>query len=139
MKTQEFINEIAKLGYEIEKGYARLSVKEEGVILLCVHTEEVLAIDTDKGFRTVPMNLFNLAVEYAKTPIEEREEPKKYYLKATGHAEYADFFNYFTDDKSWMIGSKWQEETVQTQFTDQEIKDNPFYEMLKTFEKVEVE
>ena len=76
MKTKEFIRLVEKLGYnafQFEKDvivFDSLTCRRRASI--SKEREMVLDINTDFYV------LANLCVEYAKTPIEEREDTKKY-------------------------------------------------------------
>lgn len=67
--------------------------------------------DTLKGM------LYGLAVELAATPLEEREEPKKYYYKIP-HEDYGTgYMNYDLSDFGVFYSNKNGDKYVQTRFT----------------------
>lgn len=98
--------------------------------------EKLLLTNVDK--------LFNLLVEYAKTPVDEREEEKKFYLRCRWIFDY-DFYMYLQkrsyDDKKMSFGVVNFSGNDGLQFTLKEIEEikERFDTDLKDFEMVEVE
>ena len=87
--------------------------------------------------------LFNLIVEYARTPIEEREEPKKYYLKhkwLTNNGCSYNCLNFYVDKNKYLIESGTTMCGYKTQFTQSEIDEikERFNTSLEDFEIIEV-
>lgn len=77
MKTSEFIKRVEGLGYRTCENAAWLDV-----IAFNHHIPEVqvnTAIDAIR-VNTTNKELMKLCIEYAETPISEREEEKKYYV-----------------------------------------------------------
>ena len=77
MKTKEFIKRVKELGYNcftngsyifINKGYPWIAT-------IALHRMYYMELWTNDN------KLGELCMEYARTPIDEREEEKKYYLK----------------------------------------------------------
>lgn len=93
MKTNQFIKEIKSMGFKIKK------IKDYFVVIdangFCVSeiSEEYFGVfSTDYvGFHILGDNtklqLLDLLIEYAKTPIEDREEEEKFKLKQKGVSE----------------------------------------------------
>lgn len=77
MKTSEFIKKVEKLGYSIFKGSSVLYIRANELTLGLVSLEKMYYMDLETELK----ELFDLCIEYAQTPIEEREEEKKYYLQ----------------------------------------------------------
>lgn len=85
MKTKEFIKRVEELGYKIFKnnmggnityftifnsgGYKLAFVRENKLFEISIYSDNIDG------------KLFNLIIEYAKTPIEDREEEKKFLIK----------------------------------------------------------
>lgn len=80
MKTKELIERVKELGFEIIRAGSHIDIMFNDFIVAGVYTdqmhvmtfyshEKLLLINVDK--------LFNLLVEYAKTPVDEREEDAK--------------------------------------------------------------
>ena len=90
MKTKEFIEKVEALDFvgEAEKGVLGLIgfPNENGEALISVNEDLAYHFNTDyKAFRQLHLKekrqLANIAWEYAGTPLEEREEEKKYVYK----------------------------------------------------------
>lgn len=79
MKTKEFIKRVEELGYKVRKVYSQIEIMSQGLIVATVSTKRMYVI---KSFCFVDVEwknqdkLFDLIIEYAKTPIDEREEEK---------------------------------------------------------------
>lgn len=143
MKTSELKEHLTKDGFtynEYEASFSRsghIVISMDGVIAATVETEYVNSINTTTHEELVSDKLFNLLTEYARTPIAEREEPKKYrvpidemtscgeqlYLEKSPNGEWdiyifqenSESFKYvFTeaelaDAPSWVQRSWWEE------------------------------
>ena len=90
-------------------------------------------------------NMIKAAVEFAETPLEDREEEKKFYLKHRWIVQAGDyktgFLNYDTTNDILYIYSEHHTHFVKTQFTLKEIEEikKKFDTDLADFELVEVE
>ena len=90
-------------------------------------------------------NMIKAAVEFAETPLEDREEEKKFYLKHRYLVQAGDykmgFLNYDTNNDILFIYSEHHTHFVKTQFTLKEIEEikEKFNTDLADFELVEVE
>lgn len=84
MKTKEFIKRVEELGFKVNKGITRICIVSEGLTVATISTERVHYINcfcfVDIEWKNQD-KLFDLIVEYARTPIEDREEQKKFYLR----------------------------------------------------------
>lgn len=80
MKTKEFIERVEKIGYKTEKVYSFITIydpdnMDERVAVVSMRSERQLSIsDAIYG-------LTKLLITYADTPLAEREDDKKYYVK----------------------------------------------------------
>jgi len=82
MKTEEFIERVEEIGCES----LNYEVVQSSIYLAVVVKDfyETVAVDISKirvntiSFKTGDYDLIKLCLEYAETPIEEREEPKLY-------------------------------------------------------------
>ena len=127
MKTNDFIKKVEALGFTtVTTGYAIRVDNQDSNTLIYVRKDLRLEFDTLWNIG-ITEELFDLAVEYAKTPIDEREEPKKYYLKhkylRTDHG-----FNYLIRHiihDSMMLGGAKQSDFYKTKFTYQEMERFP--------------
>lgn len=82
MKTKEFIKKVEELGYDIEISEVDVFIKYDGYIIARISRTSPYTMSVYAAFRgRHAKKLFELCVKYAKTPIEDREEKKKYYLK----------------------------------------------------------
>lgn len=147
MKTKEFIKRVEELGFKVNKGITRICIVSEGLTVATISTERVHYINcfcfVDIEWKNQD-KLFNLIVEYAKTPIEDREEEKKYYLKhrwIKNSINGKGYLNCFIHDDIMRLSSTLQDKSAKTQFTRKEIEEikKKFDTDLKDFELVEVE
>ena len=153
MKTNEFIKKVNELGFNvIEKQfiYANetwLIVREaEHATIMGVekNTRYMIAIDHGR-FEYLDDDtkeeLFNIAVEYAKTPIEEKKEEKKYYLRLPifGYDDEQNYLNLERDTGKYLFGSKKNIDGYQTQFSQKEIDEMKKKYNLDSFEVAEVQ
>ncbi|WP_394271614.1 hypothetical protein [Anaerococcus nagyae] len=86
MKTKEFIKRVEELGYEVISYEHKYKITNNGVQIASVDEFIPMQISNyywayDKLCNVDKQKFFNLLVEYAKTPVEEREEEKEFYLK----------------------------------------------------------
>ncbi|MBC1983462.1 hypothetical protein [Listeria booriae] len=93
MKTKEFKKAVEALGFDLfsNRGYIRIDIEDE--IFASVNCNRALEFDVDytayKELADIDKRaLFTLLFEYASTPVSEREEPKKYYIKCPITGEY---------------------------------------------------
>ena len=92
----------------------------------------------DKDF-----NMIKAAVEFAETPVDEREEEKKFYLKHRWFKPspiYKNYLNYWIGNDEYWLDYKNESKEIQTQFTLKEIDEmkEKFNTDLKDFKKIEV-
>lgn len=158
MKTKEFIEKVEELGFEVMKGKCNSERWIELFNSNCcavsrVSTEYICEIVTTFNEFTnlqkdLKKQLFDLLVEYSSTPIEEREEEKKYYLKhkflRNDHDKYYlndNYLNNYTPKNNWVLKNKATTDNYKTQFTKQEIEEfkEKFNTSLDDFEIIEVE
>lgn len=148
MKTKEFIKKVKDLGFEYEKAEEVYFIYDnEGTEYAAVcHTTPNQISNMKRAWdwldKDVQEKLFDLLIEYAKTPVDEREEPKKYYLRHRWMKEedynylslYLEDNTYFLDD---IEGFNWTE----NKFTLKEIEEikEKYDTKLEDFEIVEVE
>ena len=80
MKTKEFIKRVESIGYKTEKRHSVIIMRDPDNInkraaVVNMQSERKLSIDD------AIYGLTKLIVEYADTPLAEREDDKKYYVK----------------------------------------------------------
>ena len=86
MKYSEFKREVEKLGFTHNRQYEEIVVKVDGKTVMGVSTSRKYIADNEwekyqELNETTQEQLFDLSYQLAKTPLSEREEEKKYYLK----------------------------------------------------------
>ena len=147
MKTKEFIKRVEELGYLFDDSYVYYQIRNEENLLIAIVNKNVLSeISTDFGVwgeisNTDRDKLFDLIVEYAKTPIEDREEEKKFYLEHKWMAYEG--HNYLTRCNltgRHFLSFKREDKYYKTQFTRKEIEEikEKFDTDLADFELMEV-
>lgn len=158
MKTKEFIERVKSLGLDVEYDYhsyeENLEVVLFNALIANVSNDCEYEFDTNyPDFRKLSKkrkkDLFELLVEYSSTPIEEREQEKKYYLKHKflQNDYYYDnddehcYLNNYTPKNNLLLKSKAATDDYKTQFTKQEIEEikKDFNTSLDDFEIIEVE
>ena len=145
MKTKEFIKRVEDLGYTIFS-------TNEPFIQIYDHRERILAeVSREKQYQIninkdehITKTLFDLIVEYASTPVEDREEEKRYYLKHRWLTE-GGFYRYVKHHtkaygKKYELASWTYGDTSDMQYTFKEIEEikKKFNTDLSDFELVEV-
>ena len=86
MKYSEFEKEIEKLSFTHNTRFVEIVVKVHGRTVMGVSTNREYIVDNEwDEFQSLHKKtqgeLFDLSYQLAKTPLSEREEEKKYYLK----------------------------------------------------------
>ena len=146
MKYSEFKREVEKMGFYI--GYSPLYlfvVDRYTERLASISKEFDMWLDTEyQEFSKLPQEqraaLFDLLYVISKTPLEEREEEKKYYLRlvtppilkkqVTEYLRKSEYLEYYTTGLSKDTG----DEKIKTIFTESEIAQMD----ITGFEKIEV-
>lgn len=80
MKTKELIERVKELGFEIIRAGSHIDIMFNDFIVAGVYTDQMHVMtfySHEKLLLTNVDKLFNLLVEYAKTPVDEREEDTK--------------------------------------------------------------
>lgn len=80
MKTKELIKKVKELGFEIIRAGSHIDIMFNDFIVAGVYTDQMHVMtfySHEKLLLTNVDKLFNLLVEYAKTPVDEREEDTK--------------------------------------------------------------
>lgn len=142
MKTKTFISELEALGMTVETG-AMTYILYEGDAVARTYIRDEGVIDTDyMKFRELSEArkafLLKLLYKYARTPIEDRGEDKKYYITMKHINSQFNYFNYAHDEKPHIINSSTHSSAYQTKFTKEEIKkydlqkfvDNELFELI---------
>ena len=147
MKTSEFIKYFEDEGYETmfdaycDKGVLFLNENHE----VLLHVLKGDRIDTDYcAFNDLDSSkkqeYYKVIFEYLMTPLEEREEEKKYYLKMKGFNNHQTFLNYNINRKKYTLDNNENFKEYKTQFTQSEIDEMPeCYTHPAVWEQIEVE
>ena len=148
MNKSEFVKKVKELGFIVkEKEY---TMANEVWLIVCEgeHTEIMgventrFVIDTDyANFIDLDYylkeKLFDLAVEYARTPIKERGEEKKYHVRLPWLDEDFQCLNLNKSTGRYLIATKSEFSYCQTKFTMEEIEELKEKYNLDSFEIVE--
>lgn len=143
MKTKEFIKRVEDLGYDTYVNAYEIEVYwrdgPEEYDVGSVYRKEINAMDTS-GEIIIDDDLFSLFIEYAKTPLDEREEKKKYYIISKlipkSNFKYLCKCCGSTDELWFDVESNVDSKFIQTEID--EIKEK-YNTDLKDFEIIEVE
>jgi len=147
MKTKDFIRRVEELGYDVKLRNDYIQIIHDEFVAVVVYINVMYSITFHQIIKTSWNNgdkLFDLIVEYVRTPVDEREEEKKFYLEhkyfkcINGDSRY--FQIYEPNGNPWLnamdsiMGYK-------KQFTLKEIEEikEKFDTDLADFELVEVE
>lgn len=146
MKTKQLIKGIKAMGFEVKELHYNLAICEDNDFTLAhVSKKEVgvLATDFPNFYRfehNTKLQLLDLLNEYAKTPIEDREEEGKHYYRLKGFNTLED--KYLARGKishSFYLVSQYEKEDYNTQFTDKEFEALPDDIKSHNWEKIKVE
>lgn len=147
MKTKEFIKRVDELGFKAHKIVTQIDIIANGLIIAKVYTNRIYSINAFNFINIEWKNqdkLFDIIVEYAKTPIEDREEEKKFWIQHKYLVSKASNPVYMVRNKLKdvyrLINCKVDNPTYQAQFTLKEIEEikKKLNTDLKDFELVEV-
>lgn len=161
MKTKEFIEKVKKLGFTIEYyknpfsniksncGYDLITISANNQVLVKVWTNCQYAISTvsdghaDYLYGYDVKELYKLCFEYTSTPVEDREEEKKFYLKHRWLKKWgkSNYVNVELSGNLYSLNDYREMAWVKTKFTLDEIEEikEKFNTDLADFELVEVE
>lgn len=90
MKTSEFIKKVGELGHWADSKTNYIDIYRDdynGDLLVEVSKVHLYNLDTQYTLSTISKELWELLIDYASTPVEEREDEKKYCLKFKGQLE----------------------------------------------------
>ena len=143
MKTSEFIKYFEDEGYRVYQDDTFLSViDEKDFIFINIRHGIDLVVDftsTDLTF-SEQQEYYKVIFEYLMTPIEEREDEKKFYLRQKGIEDYNAFLNYERFDDRYFTDNKKEHGQYINQFTQSEIDELPeCYKHPAVWEQIEVE
>lgn len=148
LTTKRFIKEVKAMGLVAKVCDKYILIDDfKGRYLAYIYTEvmykfNILYDSFQELSESNRKRLFNLLVEYASTPSDEREEPQKFYMKfkiepkdSCRYLNYSELFN------SIELNNKTNLNGFQTQFTQKEIDNikKKFGVTLSDFEQIPIE
>ena len=147
LTTKEFIKEVKKLGFIVEEDTGAIEIYLNNERIAYVYRYEIFSANTayipfDVLSKEFVEKLYSLVDEYARTPLEYREEPQKFYLKFKLPTNYSDDFLNLNTTFDWFeISTKSNLDKFQTQFTQKEIDEMKvkFGVALSDFEQIPVD
>ena len=134
MKTSEFIEKLDK-----HKGKFLIEniFSDDELYLTSIKTNQ---FNITFYYDEEPNEIIDIIAEYLKTPVKERKEEKKYYLKQIGIENNHSFLNYDSSICEYSTYDKKEFGPYQTQFTQSEIDEMPeYYTHPAVWEQIEVE
>lgn len=142
MKTNEFIKYFEDEGFRVYQDDTFFSVIDEKDFVLFYIKKGVDLIvrfsETDLTF-SKQQEYYKVIFEYLMTPLEEREDEKRYYLKLKGFSTGDIFLNFRPSNGNFFMSDKLEIGCIKTQFTQSEIDEMPeCYTHPAVWEKVEV-
>lgn len=144
MKTKEFIKAVKELGYEAGMDDEWVSIVYKNKTLAHIFTKELYRMSSYFSNIDCGENagiLFALIFQYAVTPVEDREEEKRYYLRHKWMRRGDFNFLYFDKDFKIYGLTSIRFKEAKTEYTEKEIEEikEKFDTDLSDFEMVEVE
>ena len=134
MRYSEFKREVEKLGFVVEDDGTPIYVdkSKDGETLVSIGKYKQFLLDSEwSGFNNLTedqkLKLYDLAYQLAKTPLAEREEEKRYYLRNVSPLLRGSGRGYLAKNKDtleyYALSLKCSEEFYQTIFTETEISE----------------
>ena len=132
MKYSEFKAEVEKLGYWVDIDHAPVYVEksERGETIIAIGKHKRFSVDPGwSGFHAIPeenqIAIYNIAHALTVTPLADREEEKRYYLRNVSPLLRGSGRGYLAKNKDtleyYALSLKCSEEFYQTIFTESEI------------------
>lgn len=129
LTTKNLIKEVKAIGLVAKVGKGFILVEDsKGNNLAYIDTTimyrfDTIYIDFEELSEFYRKRLFNLLVEYASTPHDEREEPQKYFLQFEALTDNGSgtYLNYYKSGDSLGMSTRSQAFGFRTQFTQKEI------------------
>lgn len=128
VKTKEFIKRVEELGYRVEDTGFNLYLYSGEDLVAFVGKKKQYVLEIYNFFlKQNAEALVDLCVEYAQTPIDEREEEEKFYLQKMKsfyehvYDEKDNFLNFGKSRNIYFLFNNDQCDDCQTQFTQKEI------------------
>lgn len=126
MPTKDFIREVEKMGLEVDEVINTISIYDGNDELAYIYKNKKFCVGTYPEFseylsEELQERLYNLIDKYARTPLDEREEERKYYLKHRKTNISSHYFNVFCGEDGHIIESNMDMVAFKSQFTQKEI------------------
>lgn len=147
LKTKEFIKEVRSLGLEIAESLYEISIYDGNDELAYIRKDKRFYVCTYFEFseylsEELQEKLYNLIDKYARTPLEEREEQERFFLKFKIEIDDdCKYLNYYKKEDELTLDNSLETSNFQTRFTQKEINDirRKFGLTLSDFEQIPVE
>jgi hypothetical protein len=147
LKTKEFIKEVRSLGLEIAESLYEISIYDGNDELAYIRKDKRFYVCTYFEFseylsEELQEKLYNLIDKYARTPLEEREEQERFFLKFKIETDDdCNFLNYDKNDDEPTLDNSLETSNFQTRFTQKEIDEikEKFGLTLSDFEQIPIE
>lgn len=138
MKLREFKLNIVKVakGHQVDFfiaeynhiGYLHIEISGERFAQINTHEPGVFTIVlNNKLYEMLSLSQVTVLIDYiekyAKTPIREREEEKKYFIKLKGTDSHKIYVNYDNNSMHYLIHTKDETSVLKTKFTEREIEE----------------
>ena len=147
MKTKEFIKRVEELGYKTLVYHKTIRIRDKGCLVALIVLNKRFIFETNFVIRPITdERLFDLLVEYAKTPIEDRGDTSKHIYKHNFIKTKGNSFTYLAIRQRPSIsypvlqGSSEDIFEYKVEFTDEEIEEvkKEYGIFLDDFKKVKV-
>lgn len=146
MKTSEFLQKVQDLGYLVKHYEFYIYINNynsELVAVVATHEYAHMSVNYE-GYELLDNDdredLFNLIVEYATTPVQDRKDERKYFLMLPSPMDKdIGYLNYDKELNQYIFADNDQDKTYQTQFTREEINSFPNQDLIKVLIRKRVE
>ena len=127
MKTKELVKKIRDLGYKVEEDeYEIKSYGDVGLSYTIFKKYMGLVMEDTLLVSSKGVEELKSIIEYLETPLEEREEEKKYYLRLPDWANDDCYLNFIVESDSYLFCDNCDSLSFKTLFTQTEISNIPF-------------
>lgn len=147
LTTKKFIKEVQNLGFATAEYMNIILIRHESREVTLIGKCKIFCVNTEyPSFNNLPEELkeklYNLIDNYTRTPIEDREEQERFFLKFKIKTDDdCKYFNYDKNDDEPKLDNSLETSNFQTRFTQKEINDmrRKFGLTLSDFEQIPVE
>lgn len=131
MKTNDFCEKVEELGFRTTHVNKYIYI-ENRMVDTCAMVNEYNCYEVNTDMEDfyeleeeTKKELFKLLAEYSSTPIKERKEEKRYYVKHKFLMnETSSFYlNYKPEEKKYVLSGSLETDDYKTKFTKQEIEE----------------